>query len=690
MIEKGRPAPLGASRDGDGVNFALYSAGAESVELCFFDADDRETSRVALPDQTDAVWHGYVPGCAPGQAYGYRVHGRYAPADGLRFNANKLLIDPYARQLRGEFEWSPAVFDFEPKQANGEMQSNDADSAPFVPKSVVIGKPPNPPCGGPSIPWSETVIYEANVRGFTMRHPSLTKSDRGLFRGMRNGQILDYLAALGITSLELMPVHAFIDEHFLHQRGLRNFWGYNTINFFAPAQRYLGGDDISAFREMVDAIHDAGIEVILDVVYNHTGESDRLGPTLSFRGIDNLRYYRTSPGNPGEYIDHTGCGNTIDVDRPVVRNLIIDSLRYWTQQMGVDGFRFDLAPVLGRSGDQFSDQHALLQSIETDAVLKNVKLIAEPWNPGPGGYQLANFPPAWAEWNDRYRDTVRRFWRGDADQARELAKRLHGSADLFEPRGRKPTSSVNFVACHDGFSLADVVSYESRHNEANGEDNRDGQNHNFSCNYGIEGETEDRDTNILRRRQRLNMIGTLLLSQGTPMLLAGDEFGNSQSGNNNAYAQDNDTGWLDWSGVDADPKFLNSVRNLIQLRHETPLLRQAAYLHGQSGNEDGWRDIEWRNADGSLPSDSDWHGNDSFSVVLANCSDASSHADQAVAILVNNSNATVDFQLPESSRPVSWYLAFTSSGISPEKSADFSWRILSNSIACLRLRSTPS
>ena len=688
MIGKGGPAPLGASWDGDGVNFALYSEGAESIELCFYDADDRETNRFALPDNTDGVWHGYVAGCKPGQAYGYRVRGAYSPADGLRYNANKLLIDPYARRLRGEFAWSPSVFDFEPDQRNGELQFNNADSAAFVPKSVVTGKTHYPSNSSPHVTWSETIIYEANVRGFTMRHPALPESERGVFRGMRNGEILDYLTSLGITSLELMPVHAFIDEHFLHRRRLRNFWGYNTINFFAPAERYLGGDEICAFREMVDAIHDAGIEVILDVAYNHTGESDRFGPTLSFRGIDNLSYYRTLPGSPGEYINDTACGNTINVDHPAVRKLIIDSLRYWTQEMAVDGFRFDLAPILGRTNDGFSKQHQMFQAIESDPVLKNVKLIAEPWDPGPGGYQLANFAPEWAEWNDRYRDTIRRFWRGDADQARELARRLHGSADLFEPGGRKPQASVNFVSSHDGFSLADVVSYESRHNEANGEDNRDGHEQNYSCNYGTEGDTKVEDIRILRRRQRLNMLATLLLSQGTPMLLAGDEFGNSQGGNNNAYAQDNDIGWLDWSGVDTDPDFLNDVRDLIQLRRTTPLLRQYEYVHGQSNNEDGWRGIEWHNFDGSLLNESDWHDTRTFSVVLADTSDAVSRIDQAVAILVNASNEEVEFNVPEITQSGSWRMAFASSGRSPDQTDEHSLRMLSHSIACLRLEST--
>ena len=481
-------------------------------------------------------------------------------------------------------------------------------------------------------------------------------------------------------------MHAFIDEQFLHQRGLRNFWGYNTINFFAAAQRYLGGDDIFAFREMVDAIHETGIEVMLDVAYNHTGESDRRGPTLSFRGIDNLSYYRTLPKNPGEYINDTGCGNTINVDHLAVRNLIIDSLRYWTQHMGVDGFRFDLAPVLGRTGDEFSNQHALFQSIEADAVLKNVKLIAEPWDIGPGGYRLGNFPGQWAEWNDKYRDAIRRFWRGDSGQASEFAKRLHGSADIFEHNGRAPAASVNMITCHDGFTLSDVVSYESRHNEANCEDNRDGHEHNYSCNYGIEGETDDTSISVLRRRQRLNMLATLLLSQGTPMLLAGDEFGNSQGGNNNAYAQDNESGWLDWSGVDDDPEFLKSIRELIRLRLAIPMLRQNAYRHGESSNVDSWRDIEWRNADGTPLNDSSWHDTQVINVLLADTSDSASCADQAVAILVNASSADVEFQLPESTRSGIWHMAFASSEDPPQQSAEFSWQLLSHSIACLHLR----
>jgi isoamylase len=658
MIDKGGPSPLGASWDGDGVNFALYSVAAESVQLCLFDADDRETGRFALAEKTGDIWHGYLPGCEPGQAYGYRVHGRYAPDAGFRFNANKLLIDPYARMLRGELDWSPAVFDFDPDEKNDEMRFNDADSADFVPKCIVVGNRAERGRDRPHIPWAETIVYEANVRGYTMRHPAVAESDRGLIRGMCNREILEYLKALGITSVELMPVQAFIDEHFLYQRGLRNFWGYNTINFFAPAQRYLGGDDIIAFREMVDAIHDAGIEVILDVVYNHTGESDRFGPTLTFRGIDNLSYYRVTRDDPGEYINDTWCGNTINVDQPVVRNLIIDSLRYWTQDMGVDGYRFDLATVLGRSDDGFNIQHQMFKAIDADPVLKNVKLIAEPWDPGPGGYQLANFPPPWTEWNDRYRDTVRRFWRGDADQAAELLRRLGGSPDMFDSHDRSPSASINYVASHDGFTLADVVSYESRHNEANGENNRDGHQHNHSCNHGTEGETPDPETNAARRRQRLNMLATLFLSRGTPMLLSGDEFGNSQRGNNNAYAQDNDIGWIDWSGTDADPEFLGSVRELIRLRRENPLLRAGTdAVRSQSG--DRWCVIAWG-------------GNDPTS-------------NSAIAILVNASNADIEFDLADSMRDEEWQVAFSTSQHAPTQSSNGLLRLSACSVTCARL-----
>ncbi len=499
MIQTGRPAPLGATTDERGTNFAVFSSVADSVELCLFDSDGKQQQSHFLPECSDGIWHGYVEGCEHGQRYGYRVHGTYDPEKGLRCNPHKLLIDPYARALAGVFSRNDAVFDYELHGADGALQACTADSAPYVPKSIVCDANSVAMAPGPKVAWQDTVFYEANVRGYTMRHPAVGAGDRGTFNGMRHKDVLAYLKALGITSLELMPVHAFIDEQHLEDRGLRNFWGYNTISFFAPSSRYVRSDAIAEFRDMVRAIHDAGLEVILDVVYNHTGESDRFGPSICFRGIDNLAYYSTEPGDPGAYINDTGCGNTLNVDHPQTRQLVLDSLRYWHQDMGVDGFRFDLAPVLGRHDHGYSATHPMLEAIGHEEKLRAAKLIAEPWDPGPGGYQLGNFPLCWAEWNDRYRDTARGFWRGDTGVAGDLAKRLHGSADVFEASGRSSFASVNFVACHDGFTLADAVSYERKHNDANGEENRDGHGHNFSCNYGVEGPTDD--SSILQQSQ---------------------------------------------------------------------------------------------------------------------------------------------------------------------------------------------
>ncbi len=720
-MQRGCRDPLGAHWDGEGVNFALYSSLAEAVELCLFDARGSETARLALPDQDDDIWHGYLPGCKPGQRYGYRVHGRYEPTQGLRFNANKLLIDPYARALDGRFSWSPALFDFDsgfnsgfdtgfdtgfnPGGVTERMRISSLDSASCVPKCVVTTAQNFPAAVRPNIPWSKTIIYEANVRGFTMRHPAVAESERGKFRAMHNAAILDYLKALGITAIELMPVHAFIDEAFLVKRGLRNFWGYNSINFFAPEVRYAsdnaaGDNAIGEFHEMVNAIHDAGIEVILDVVYNHTGESDQLGPTLSFRGIDNLAYYRTLPNDPGCYVNDTGCGNTLNVDHSRVRELVLASLRYWHREMGVDGFRFDLAAGLGRTAEGFDCDHALLkqitgqithEQIASDGVLKGAKLIAEPWDVGPVGYQLGQFPRAWSEWNDRYRDSARRFWRGDPGQAGEFARRLHGSADLFEASGREPNASINLVTSHDGFSLTDVVSYESRHNLANGENNCDGHAFNFSCNYGIEGPASKQSIKKRRRRQRLNLLATLLLSQGTPMLLGGDEFGNSQQGNNNAYAQDNETGWLDWSGLVTDPAFLTQVRELIGLRRNTVLLRQAQYLHGPSldghlSDVKVQSNIAWHHPDGRNMAVSDWEQTQALTVILASPGNQENSPDQTkvLAIMLNASASTVNFTLPEVSPPNTWRLAFSSSDTPPNQLGKHVWQLQDLSIVCLR------
>ena len=532
------------------------------------------------------------------------------------------------------------------------------------------------------------VIYEANVRGYTMRHPDVPDVDRGTFRGMKNGVILEYLRSLGITAIELMPVFAFIDEHFLHKKGLRNYWGYNSINFFTPEGRYARSNARAEFREMVDAIHDAGFEVILDVAYNHTGESNALGPTLSFRGIDNLLYYRTEPDDPFEYVNDTGTGNTINMDHAPVRQLIIDSLRYWVTSMGVDGFRFDLGTVLGRTAAGFSREHPFFAALAAEPVLKDTKLIAEPWDPGPGGYQLGHFPEQWAEWNDKYRDSVRRFWRGDSGEAAEFAKRLHGSSDIFEDDGRGPCSSVNFVTVHDGFTLTDVVSYERRHNEANTEGNNDGHAHNYSANYGVEGETDDAEINALRRQQRLNLLATLLLSQGTPMLLAGDEIGNSQHGNNNAYAQDNEIGWIDWSGCDDDPEFLAAIRALIDLRRDIALFRQPSYVHGAAVNEVGWGDIEWLRPDGTPMASDDWADAQALSLVLTHVGDARESEAPSVVLLINGSTETVRFTLPDGSAHGGWQIRFVSVARDFRPIDDNRWQLPARSLVCVALGDT--
>ncbi len=678
-ITSGHTDALGATFDGEGVNFAVFSERAESVVLCLFDSDRHESLKFELGNATDGVWHGYLPRCQPGQRYAYRAHGRYAPDEGLRFNAHKLLIDPYARALDGGFTWSPAVFDF--VRYGDDLLLNETDSAPFVPKSVVTAGPMPRMRRKPKVPWSKTILYETNVRGYTMRHPQVPAADRGTFCGMSHAAILAYIKSLGVSSIELMPVQEFIDEEQLVRRGLRNYWGYNSINFFTPAGRYAKGEPAEEFRDMVNAIHDAGLEVILDFACNHTGESDTYGPTIGFRGIDNLCYYRTVADQPGIYVNDTGCGNTLNVDHPRVRELLIQSLRYWATDMGVDGFRFDLASVLGRTQSGFTGRHPLLQSIEKDQVLANVKLIAEPWDIGPGGYQLGRFSVRWHEWNDKYRDSLRRFWRGDPGEAAEFARRIHGSADIFESGGRGPDASINFVTAHDGFTLADLVSYEHRHNDANGEGNRDGHAQNYSCNFGVEGATGDPVINAIRRRQRLNFLASLLFSQGVPMLLAGDEFGNSQQGNNNAYAQDNAIGWLDWSGLDGDPDFHQRLREFIQLRNDTVLLRQERYRHGQSDKRTGRQDIEWLRPDGVPMRDEDWSHGAALTLLLA--SDRIDVPVLAIAVMINASTTGIGFRMPDG--PGSWRLVTTSGETLPAQAGPGRWEMPGRAIACALL-----
>jgi glycogen operon protein len=643
------PVALGPTPDERGTGFAVYSSLAERIELCLFGADGREMARRDLERTDDGTWIGFVDGCASGQLYGYRVHGPYDRERGLRCNPQKLLIDPYARRLAGECRWSDAVFD-----------DNDKDSAGHVPFSVVTPRGEPARDDRPGIPWGETVFYECNVRGYTMRHPALSDSERGTFAGMSNSEVVAHVKALGVTSIELMPVYAFVDEHHLAENGLRNLWGYNTISFFAPMPRYASGDADVELRDMVRTLHDAGLEVILDVAYNHTGEGGSSGPTLCFRGLDNLSYYRTPAFEPGDYVNDTGCGNTINVDHPRVREMIIESLAYFAEVMGVDGFRFDLATVLGRGPHGYAKGHPLLLEISNDPRLAAAKLIAEPWDPGPGGYQLGNFPPRWAEWNDMYRDGVRQFWRGDHGKSGVLARRLHGSADIFEASLRGPNASVNLVTAHDGFTLCDAVSYVNRHNEANGEDNRDGHAHNYSCNYGVEGDTADPEINEQRRRHRLNLLATLLFSQGTPLLLGGDEFGNSQHGNNNAYAQDNETGWIDWAGLDADPEFVEQVRELIHLRLENPLLRLPQYVHGTLALNDGVVSIDWINQQGNVKQGSEWADSRALTKVISSTRRDGRKA--AVAILVNAHDDAALMRLSRDNRRNEWRVAFCSAG----------------------------
>ncbi len=656
MMQAGSPTPLGATVDAGGTNFAVFSSVATRVELCLFDSAGHSTTKVFLPECSDGIWHGYLPKCESGQRYGYRVHGPYAPQEGLRCNPAKLLIDPYARAIDGDFIWTSAVFDYVQDGNLHTLEMSTEDSAAYIPKGVVCG-PLDALPQGPRIPWSETIFYETNVRGYTMQHPAVSTAERGTFSGMRNKDVLSHIKSLGITSVELMPVHAFIDEQHLAEKKLRNYWGYNSIAFFAPAPRYSQVDAIGEFRDMVRAIHDQGLEVILDVVYNHTGEGGQLGPSISLRGLDNLSYYRTQADDPASLINDTGCGNTLDADSPQVQQLVIDSLRYWHRQMGVDGFRFDLTTILGRHAHGFSKDHPLIRQIGGHAELCSAKLIAEPWDPGPGGYQLGQFPIQWTEWNDRYRDSVRRFWRGDHGTSGEFANRIRGSADIFDQNGRSPTASVNFITSHDGYTLADAVSYELRHNEANGEENRDGHAHNFSYNHGVEGKTDDAAVNALRRRQRLNMLATLLLSQGTPLILSGDEFGNSQGGNNNAYAQDNPTGWLDWKDLESDPAFTDQVRELMWLRRETPLIHLAEYLHGTLEVGRNIIEINWFNADGRPIQDHKWASTKAIGMIVYE--GRAGAATNAVAKLINRTEEPINFRIPTVDAIGAWRVAFS-------------------------------
>jgi glycogen operon protein len=665
----GRPYPLGATFDGGGTNFSLFSANATMVELCLFSQQGREIERIQLTEYTDEVWHGYLPEVGPGQLYGFRAHGHYAPEEGHRFNPAKLLIDPYAKQITGRLRWSDALMGYRVGSGRLDLSQDRRDSAFALPKAVVAD--PTFAWGAddpPDTPWSETVIYEANARGLTMQHPDVPVAQQGPFSGLAAPAVLDYLNDLGITAIELLPVQTFLDEPHLSDKELTNYWGYNTIGFFAPEPRYLGAGGILDFQSMVRRFHDAGIEVILDVVYNHTAEGNELGPTLSFRGIDNASYYRLQADNPRYYVNDTGTGNTLDLTHPRVLQMVMDSLRYWVEVMHVDGFRFDLASVLGRETYGFDVNSGFFDAIRQDPVLSTKKLIAEPWDIGPGGYQLGGFPPGWSEWNDRYRDTVRRFWRGDGDMLPDLAKSFLGSSDLFERRGRRPFSGINFITSHDGFTLNDLVSYDHKHNEANGEDNRDGHDANHSWNYGVEGASDDPVILELRARQKRNMLATLLLSQGTPMLLAGDEFSNSQDGNNNAYCQDNDIGWLAYppeGELDGDSSGeVAFVRKLIAFRKAHPVLRRGRFLHGRETSSSGVKDVTWLSPDGEEKSEHDWTNGWLRSIGLLLVGDAGADrdargmpmVDDTLLIMLNAHHESVPFMLPMVGASATWQL----------------------------------
>ncbi len=654
-IWPGRAYPLGATYDGAGTNFALFSEIAERVELCLFDPAGTET-RMALREVDAFVWHGYLPGIEPGQRYGYRVHGPYEPRAGHRCNPAKLLLDPYAKAMEGNVRWDQAVFSYpfgDPDERNGE------DSAAFVPRSVVVDpffdwgvdRPPR-------TPYHETVIYETHVRGMTKLHPEVPEADRGTFRGLAHPAVIGHLRGLGVTAVELMPVHQFVTDNGLAEHGLANYWGYNTIGFFAPHSDYAAGGDhgqqVREFKSMVKDLHEAGMEVILDVVYNHTAEGNHLGPTLCFRGVDNAAYYRLTDDDPRYYLDTTGTGNSLLMRNPHVLQMIMDSLRYWVTEMHVDGFRFDLAAALARQFHEVDRLSAFFDLVQQDPVVSQVKLIAEPWDVGEGGYQVGNFPPLWSEWNGQYRDTVRDFWRGQPATLPEFASRLTGSSDLYAGDGRRPVASVNFVTCHDGFTLNDLVSYNVKHNEANGEGNRDGTDDNRSWNCGTEGPSTDPAVNTLRARQQRNFLTTLLLSQGIPMLLAGDEFGRSQQGNNNAYCQDNEISWLDWRH--RDTALAEFAANLVRLRTSHPVFRRRRFFRGQHirGGRQQPGDIAWFTPAGEEMTDDDWEAGFAKGVVVFLNGDAISEPDprgdpvrdESFLLLFNASEHGMDCTIP--------------------------------------------
>jgi glycogen operon protein len=663
----GSPRPLGATWDGEGVNFALFSEHADGVQLCLFDPDDRDrtSATINLTERTDNVWHVYLPDVRPGAIYGYRVHGPYDPDQGHRFNANKLLIDPYAKAVSGPVEWSDELYGYTIGDAKEDLSFDGRDSASAMPKSVVV----DPAFTwqddrSPNTPWNQTVIYETHVKGMTANHPAVPEEFRGRYLGLASDPVVDHLLGLGVTAVELMPVHRFVSERNLVERGLSNYWGYNSVGFFAPHADYATGDlgqQVLEFKSMVRTLHRAGLEVILDVVYNHTGEGNQLGPTLSLRGIDNSVYYRLTPEDHRYYLDYTGTGNSLNILHPRAMGLVTDSLRYWVTDMHVDGFRFDLAPVLVR-GYEAGQPSAFFEIIQQDPVLSKVKLIAEPWDASPDGYQLGQFPTGWSEWNGAFRDCVRRFWRGDAGQVPELASRLTGSSDIFGPSGRSTYASINFITCHDGFTLTDLVTYEHKHNEANGEDGRDGMDQNYSRNWGIEGETDSARIQRARDRMKRNFLATLLFAQGVPMLLGGDEIGRTQGGNNNAYCQDNDVSYFNWDLGETGVELSRFVGDLIEIWKESPILRRRAFFTGQPVDGEQTKDVTWIRPNGEEMDEEDWANPDNHTIGLLLLGKAADELDvrgrsasgDTLLLLLNAGTRSRSYTLPRLEDPGVW------------------------------------
>lgn len=652
-VSDGSSAQLGATAGARGVNFALYSANCQKVELCLFDTTgNHEIARIPLPAHTGDIWHGYIEGLKPGQLYGYRVHGPYDPANGHRFNPHKLLLDPYAREFGGAFKWDDSHYGYTVGHPDGDLSFDTRDNASFMIKAKVTAPPSHRQ--GPQKPgtsWRETIIYEAHVRGLTMEHPDVPRKIRGTFEGVADDAVIDHLKNLGVTAIELLPVQAFFNDEFLKKRNLQNFWGYNTLGFFAPEPRYGNAAD---FKAMVDKFHQAGIEVILDVVYNHTFEGSEIGPTVCFRGIDNASYYRLLPHEKRKYVDDSGCGNTINADNPAVRRMIVDSLRFWAEEMGVDGFRFDLAPILGRHENGFSSSHPFFHELRSDPVLSKIKLIAEPWDIGPGGYQVGHFPSEWHEWNDIFRDETRGFWHGHHNHIGKIAYGLTGSQNHFSQKQSGASASINFITAHDGFTLNDLVCYSYKHNFDNGEHNRDGHGNNISDNHGVEGPTRDPAITRIRERQKRNFMATLMLSQGTPMILAGDEIGNSQKGNNNAYCQDNPKGWINWSNMDRNAEILLAfTRKLSALRKKYPVLNSPAPLNGNHYDNNGIRDITWYTPAGEEKREEHWRDPNArtIGVIFNGAALPLGHrqdvSDDKLLLIFNAHSGKVPFKLPQ-------------------------------------------